>query len=151
MLKCLTHTIKIVKESLLWKHNINLNIVFLLTCANKKWAIKLGGAGAAYRCNPCINSLGSISGVCKLIHLSACFPSNYTSVKCHLSRLSLTRVMSSSQPLQQPKWSLHCLEPAGSGWGMEDWAGSPQCDWKAKLMFRVLRWKRAPVQISFHM
>lgn len=82
---------------------------------------------------PCVNSLRSISGVFKLIHLSVSFSSNYTSVKCHLSRLSLTRVMSSSQPLRQPKWSLHCFEPAGSRCGMEEWAGSPQCDWEAKL------------------
>lgn len=47
---------------------------------------------------PCVNSLASISGVFKLIHLSVSSSSNYTSVKCHLSQLSLTRVMSSSQP-----------------------------------------------------
>lgn len=85
---------------------------------------------------PCVNSLRSISDVFKLIHLSVSSSSNYTSVKCHLSQLSLTRVMSSSQPLRRPKWSLHCLEPAGSGCGMEEWAGSPF--WEANGYFQ--RW-----------
>lgn len=89
---------------------------------------------------PCINSLRSISGVFKLIHLSGSSSSNYTSVKCHLSQLSPTRVMSSSQPLPQPEWILHCLEPAGSGHGMEDWAGAAQCDWKPKQTGSVWDW-----------
>lgn len=44
--------------------------------------------------------------------------------------------MSSSQPLRRPKWSLHCLEPAGSGCGMEERAALPYCGWKAKLTVR---------------
>lgn len=44
--------------------------------------------------------------------------------------------MSSSQPLCWPKWSLHRLEPAGSGCGMEERAALPYCGWKEKLTVR---------------